>query len=222
MSAADPSAYDFDSLVRRFAAKSGEAFRFLEEKGYRREYGALGYGSDPWRLEPGRQPAWPWFAVARYAKPPVTFEFRFGDREVNLEAEFLAGDGKERFALWELPSSLGGDPAVLAGAMWVIREPYLDGTLDRLSSALAEALPRFESAGEKELAAIRSDRERRRLLAQSEERQRDLERARIRSAEAFHAGRFQQAVDLLEPFGIDLDETDRKRLALAKKILAGQ
>lgn len=220
--AADPSAYDFDALVRRYAVRTREAFRFLEEKGYRREYGAMGYGSDPGQLVPDRHPSWPWFSLARYSGPRLTFEFRFGDREIHLEAFFLVGPEKERFALWELPERLGGNPEGLSGAMWIIREAFLDETVDRLAAALRHSLPRFEALGEPEFLAIRSERGRRREREDREQRQRELEKARTQSAEAFHAGRFHDVSKQLEPFGPELDETDRKRMELARKRLAGQ
>ena len=159
-----------------------------------------------------------WY-ICRYKFPAMYLDVGFGDRESLVEAMV----GYPALALEHHPGILaeaaGLNEGGLSGRAWVIELPFMQTTVEELTSGLRSIWDLLESPSEGVFDRVQQILGRRMIFAQEEQRRSDRQRDTIQASTAFHESNFSRAVELLTRYERDEEFTDanRKMLALAKK-----
>jgi hypothetical protein len=157
--------------------------------------------------------------VNRFTVGGTTLDIAYGDREFLIQASLSYAGVADRFAPWELlHAAQAPNPHAVSGHDCL----FDPGSIIRVVEQLAEGIQQHWSIlGTPDPQIIDRAcvlRVERRLFAQAEQRRLDRERASIQASAAFHAGRYAEAIRLLEPFRGDaeLARSSTKLLELAE------
>jgi hypothetical protein len=160
--------------------------------------------------------------ISRFVVGDTTFEIAYGDREFLMETMLFYAGIPDRFAPWELLSAAQvADPHVVSGEAWVLTPDFVIRVIDRLGDGVRQHWSILGKPTPQVIDRARVLLGKRMLFAREEQRRQDRERASIQASTAFHAGKYEDAKRLLEPFRDDaglsrsaamiLEMTERKR-----------
>ena len=160
--------------------------------------------------------------IHRFEMKDVFLDINFGDRESIVEPILYFKRINERFAPWEILLAAGvTDPLAASGEMWVLKVDFMKEVIRRMSTGIKEHWSILTNPGESLIQQTLLLREKRMATAQEEDHRKDRERACIKAMDAFHSGKYAEAVKLLEPFKNDSDilKSSVMLYGLAKKRL---
>ena len=160
--------------------------------------------------------------IHRFEMKDVILDINFGDRESIVEPILYFKRINERFAPWEILLSSGvTNPLAASGEMWVLKVDFMKEVIRRMSIGIKEHWAILSNPGESLIQQTLLLREKRMAAIQEEDHGKDRERASIKAMDAFHSGKYAEAVKLLEPFKDDPDisKSSIMLFGLAKKRL---
>lgn len=144
--------------------------------------------------------------ISRFVIGDTTFEIAYGDRELLIEPMLFYVGVPDRFAPWELLSAAQvAEPLVVSGEAWVLAPDFVIRVIDRLADGIRQHWSILGNPTPQVIDRARVLRGKRMLFAQEEQRRQDRERASIHASTAFHAGKYEEAKRLLEPFQDDAE-----------------
>ena len=146
--------------------------------------------------------------VNRFIVGKTTLDIGYGDREFTIET-FLFYDGiKDHFAAWELLSAAEVPRAqIIFNGTFVCESDFMVRIIDELAQGLRQHWNIINTPTPQLINRALEMRVERIKAYQQEQRRRELERAMIRASTAFHAGHYDEAKKLLEPFKQDAELT---------------
>lgn len=160
--------------------------------------------------------------INRFVVGETTFEIAYGDREFLIETMLFYVGIPDRFAPWELLTAAQvADPHVVSGEAWVFAPDFVVQVIGRLADGIWKHWSFLSHPKPEIIDRACVLRGKRMVFAQQEQRRHDRERASIQASTAFHAGRYAEAIRLLEPFRNDaeLAPSSAKIIELAEKRL---
>ena len=157
------------------------------------------------------------FLTASFANRLVAGRLTFGDREYDVNTVLGPASAGLEYGLWEWADALGSPDLVPRDTSFVM-------TVDRLEAivaAMADAVSELQAAISSASPAVVERIEHARMLVQAQfeagSRAHDHRRLSAAAAEAFHAGDFRRAVQLLEKIDELLTPAERKKLEYARR-----
>jgi hypothetical protein len=157
------------------------------------------------------------FLTASFANRLVAGRLTFGDREYDVNTVLGPTSTGLEYGLWEWADALGSPDLVPRETSFVM-------TVDRLEAivaAMADAVSELQAAISSASPAVVERIEHARMLVQAQfeagNRADDHRRLSAAAAEAFRAGDFRRAVQLLEKIDELLTPAERKKLEYARR-----
>lgn len=212
-------------LLRYFSRSTSAAFTFLEvDFSCLRSEGFSTFDGNgaPSSLRPSDFSEVPglFMYVVRYRDQAAVLDLDYGDREMLIEEMIYYPDHQLRFyptillAAARIPRGQGG-----AGGMYVETVEYMERVVGGIASMIRNHWDFLRRPNPEVIDRALVLQGRKMRFAQEAQRRLDREKASIRASEAFHAGDFRKAVDLLAPFRDDasLSSASRRLYELALK-----
>jgi hypothetical protein len=157
------------------------------------------------------------FASATFANSEVAGRVEYGDREYDLDIKVGPAGHVGQYGLWEWADALGRPDLVPRDTSFVITIPRLEGALRAMVAALRALQSDIAAANHESLARLEEARVCRQAAFQDGLRRGDHRRASARAAEAFRAGDYRRAAQLLESVADLLTPAERAKLAFARR-----
>lgn len=159
------------------------------------------------------------FASATFANNEVAGRLTYGDREYDLDIEVGPAARIGQYGLWEWADALGRLDLVPRDTSFVMTIPRLEGVLRAMVAALRALQSDIAAASPEAFVRLEEARVRRQAAFQDALRQDEHRRASAMAAEAFRAGEYRRATELLESVADLLTPAERAKLAFARRQL---
>lgn len=155
-------------------------------------------------------------AEATATAPGVEIRMSFGDREFEVRTSVRPEGRPWPLELVYYMRAMELDESIVIDSMWVHDEDRMGRVMARQADALRLCLKRLE--GDAHRWWSRADRERRAAIAlgKTQLREKEMNVAVARAAEAFRVDDFARVISLLSPYEDILDEAQAKKLQLAR------
>ncbi len=144
--------------------------------------------------------------IHRFELKNTILDIGFGDKEFIVEPMLYYKGIKDRFAPWEILSAASvTNPHVASGEMWVGKINFMRDVIKNMTTGLKEHWVVLANPSSQIIDRALVLRGKRMIFAQEEQRKIDREKACIKAMEFFHAGKYAEAIKLIEPFKNDAD-----------------
>lgn len=160
--------------------------------------------------------------INRFTVGGTTLDIAYGDREFLIQASLSYAGIAHHFAPWELlQAAQAPNPLAVSGGDWLFDPGSIARVVEEFAEGIRQHWSILGTADPRLIDRACVLRGERMLVAQAEQRRIDRERASIQASAAFHAGRYAEAIRLLEPFRDDaeLARSSKKLLELAESRL---
>ncbi len=156
----------------------------------------------------------------RFEIDSVALSIMYGDRELLISSLISYGD--RDFALWEIGIVAGlGELEAFSEQMWVMNEAGVFRSISQLAGAVIVHWDVLSNIDESALNEAVRQRNARVAASQDEAKTKEMERAGILAATAFHQEQYGEVVKLLAPFDKDsrLAPSASRMMEIARKRL---
>ena len=188
-------------LAPQFIAAATERLRALAERhGYR-----LAASDEDWQAE------------VVLTRSDSSIRLTYGDRELTGNALVARRGGAAEYSLWEWLDALDVAEAPATYVDWLQTPERLADWLDAVVQVLEQHVAGILAAGPSVLTQLEANRTARRAYERDLMARRELDSLTARAAQAFWARRYEQVIELLQPFADRLGPADARKLAYSKR-----
>jgi hypothetical protein len=157
------------------------------------------------------------FLTASFANRLVAGRLTYGDREYDVNTMLGPAPSGVEYGLWEWADALGSPDLVPRDTSFVMSVDRLEAIVAAMADAVSELQAAISSASPAVLERIEHARTLVRAQDEARHRTDDHRRLSAAAAEAFRAGDFRRAVQLLEKIDELLTPAERQKLEYARR-----